>query len=107
MATDVHSRRTVLGTALAAVAGALAAGVAKPLGIRAANNETVTTGNQFTATSTTGVATNAGNGLQGVFNGLTYDSVGSGVYGEANGSYNAYGVYGKNTEGYGVGIRGE
>jgi hypothetical protein len=102
-----QSRRALLAAGIGGLVAALAAALGRPLAVRAANGETLTAGNTFTASATTGVSTDTGNGLQGVFNGITYDAVGVGVFGESTNSYNAIGVHGRNMQGYGLGILGE
>jgi hypothetical protein len=104
---NTRTRRSILGAALGAVAASVAAALGRTDIARANNGDPMLAGNTYSATDTTGVSTDTGNGLQGIFNGPAFSSSGCGVYGEANGSYNAYGVYGNNTQGYGVGILGE
>jgi hypothetical protein len=100
------SRRAILAAGLASAAALVAQAVGRPLAARATNGDPMTAGNVVGASATTGATTTGGNALQGVLNAQTYDQAGSAIYGEANGSYNAYGVYGTNTNGYGVGVLG-
>jgi hypothetical protein len=101
------SRRAVLAAGLGGVLALVAQALGRPIAARAADGAAVTAGSVVDASHTTGVNTTGGNALQGVLNAGSYSQVGSAVYGEANGSYAAYGVYGKNTNGYGPGVLGE
>jgi hypothetical protein len=102
----LRTRRSILGAALGAMAASLATALGRSEAADAASTavmtETVTS-----ASDTTGVSTSAGYGLKGELNAQAYPQAGAGVYGVANGSYAAFGVWGVNTEGYGVGIKGE
>jgi hypothetical protein len=73
-----RSRRALLIGAIGGAAALAAQALGRPLTVRAANGDPLTAGHSFTATSTTGVTTTGGNGLQG----YSSDAISSGLYGE-------------------------
>jgi hypothetical protein len=83
-----QSRRAILAAGLGGLVAAAASALGRPLAVRAVNGDPVLAGSVEDATSTTGVTTTAGNGLQGITS-----------------SRDASGVYGENTATDGFGIR--
>jgi hypothetical protein len=110
MTAEIHStpsRRAVLAGAVGGLVALVAQALGRPSAARAGTDGDVALGEVRNAAATTGVTTTGGNALQGILNAQSFDQIGSAIYGEANGSYNAYAVRGNNPQGYGVGVRGE
>jgi hypothetical protein len=100
------SRRAILAAGVGSLVALVAQALGRPSPARSGTDGDVALGEVRNAAATTGVTTSGGNGIQGILNAAS-DQVGSGVYGEARGSTNAYGVTGRNTQHSGVGVLGE
>ena len=101
--TRRRSRRAILAAALGAAAATVARVFDRPLPVRAADNETVLVGGEYTSTSVTRISnfTTTDNVLEGG------SSLGIGVYGYSNvvgvqGSSGSVGVHGTRSPGVGV-----
>jgi hypothetical protein len=105
--TSPQTRRALLAAGAGGLLAAVATLVGRPLAVRAVDGDPILAGTVEDASATTGVTTTGGNALQGILNAQSYDQAGSAVYAEANGSYNAYALHAKNTQGYGTAILAE